>query len=72
MTIGEGAVIGAGTVVSRDVPPCAVAAGNPVRVIKYRDQDVYRKLKAEGRIYLDMEYDYDVSSLRKSEYWHGR
>ena len=72
VTIGEGAVIGAGTVVSRDVPPCAVAAGNPVRVIKYRDQDVYRKLKAEGRIYLDMEYDYDVSSLRKSEYWHGR
>ena len=68
VTIGEGAVIGAGAVVSKDVPACAVAAGNPIRVIKYRDQDVYRKLKAEGKIYLDVEYDYDVSSLRKSEY----
>lgn len=68
VTIGEGAVIGAGTVVSKDVPPCAVVGGNPVRVIKYRSQEVYYKLKAEGKIYLDMEYDYDVSSLRKSEY----
>ena len=68
VTIGEGAVIGAGAVVSKDVPACAVAAGNPIRVIKYRDQDVYRKLKVEGKIYLDVEYDYDVSSLRKSEY----
>ena len=68
VTIGEGAVIGAGAVVSKDVPACAVAAGNPIRVIKYRNQEVYQKLKAEGKIYLDVEYDYDVSSLRKSEY----
>lgn len=68
VTIGEGTVIGAGAVVSKDVPACAVAAGNPIRVIKYRNQEVYQKLKAEGKIYLDAEYDYDVSSLRKSEY----
>ena len=34
ITIGEGAVIGSGTVVTRDVPPRAVVAGNPGRVIK--------------------------------------
>jgi len=36
VTIGEGAVIAAGSVVTRDVPAGAIAAGNPARVIKYR------------------------------------
>lgn len=72
VTIGEGAVIGAGTVVSKDIPPCAVAAGNPVRVIKYRDKERYYRLKAENKIYLDLEYDYDKSSLRKTEYYNAR
>ncbi|MDY6796333.1 MAG: acyltransferase [Actinomycetota bacterium] len=33
VTIGEGAVVAAGAVVSRDVPPYAIAAGVPARVI---------------------------------------
>jgi virginiamycin A acetyltransferase len=35
-TIGDGAVIGAGSVVTKDVPPFAVVAGNPAKIIKYR------------------------------------
>ena len=35
--IGTGAVIGAGAVVSKDVPDMAVVAGNPAKIIKYRD-----------------------------------
>ena len=32
--IGEGAVIGAGSVVTRDIPPYCVAAGNPKKIKK--------------------------------------
>lgn len=35
-TIGNGAVIGAGSVVTHDVPPYAVVAGNPAKIIKMR------------------------------------
>lgn len=34
VTIGSGAIIGAGSVVSRDIPANVVAAGNPCRVIR--------------------------------------
>lgn len=36
VTIGDGAVIGAGAVVAKDVPPYAIAVGNPARVIRHR------------------------------------
>ena len=34
MTIGDGCVIGAGSVVTRDIPPLSFAAENPCRVIR--------------------------------------
>ncbi len=34
VTIGDGAVVAAGSVVTRDVPPRALVAGNPARVIR--------------------------------------
>lgn len=45
--IHSGAVVGIGTVVTRDVPPYAVVAGNPSRIIRYRFQDeiIQRLLK---------------------------
>lgn len=34
ITIGEGAMIGVGSVVTKDVPPWTIVAGNPARVIR--------------------------------------
>lgn len=36
-TIGEGAVVAAGAVVTKSVPPFAVVAGNPARIVRYRE-----------------------------------
>ena len=36
VNIGNGAVVGCNSVVTKDVPPYAVVAGNPARVVKYR------------------------------------
>jgi acetyltransferase-like isoleucine patch superfamily enzyme len=38
VTIGDGAVIAAGAVVVSDIPPNAIAAGVPARVVKHRDE----------------------------------
>ena len=35
VTIGRNAVVGAGSVVTQDVPACAVAGGNPARVLRW-------------------------------------
>lgn len=36
ITIGTGAIIGAGAIVTKDVPPYAIVGGNPAKILKYR------------------------------------
>ena len=49
ITIGEGAVVASGAIVTKDVPPYAVVAGVPAKVIAQREQKPY-------------EYGYNVKS----------
>ena len=44
-TIGEGAIIQAGSVVCIDVPPLGIAGGHPAVVFKYRNREHYQCLK---------------------------
>jgi len=51
VTIGEGAIIQAGSVVVSDIPRFAIAGGHPAKVFKYRDINHYEKLKNEGKFH---------------------
>lgn len=52
--IGRGAVIGAGAVVAKDVPPMAIVAGNPATILRYREC-VHEKLVVESLLGGDYE-----------------
>jgi len=63
LRIGHGAVVGACSVVTKDVPPYAIVAGNPARIIRYRfPPDIIRRLLDIA--WWDWEYD-DINAHLK-------
>lgn len=51
VTIEEGAIIQAGSVVVNNIPKYAIAGGHPAKVFKYRDIEHYEKLKKEKKFH---------------------
>jgi acetyltransferase-like isoleucine patch superfamily enzyme len=47
VTIGEHAIVGAGSVVTKDVPPATVVAGNPARILRRLNDEKKAKLKVQ-------------------------
>lgn len=59
VTIGDNAVIGAGSIVTRDIPANTVAVGNPCRVLREisdRDKEFY---------FRDLRVDYPYTLRQK-------
>jgi len=48
VTIGEGAIVQAGSVVTSDIEPLAIAGGHPAKVFSQRDKTHFEALKSEG------------------------
>jgi len=51
VTIGEGAIIQAGSCVVNEIPDYAIAGGHPAKVFSYRDIEHYKRLKAAGKFH---------------------
>ena len=49
VSLGDGAIVGMGTVVTGDVPPLAIVGGPGHRILGHRDREHYEKLEREGR-----------------------
>lgn len=67
VSIGDNCVVGAASVVTRDIPANSIAAGNPARVIGELDPaqpSSRREHLFQGRPYDDFKADYDRERLR--------
>ncbi|MFZ1397678.1 MAG: acyltransferase [Candidatus Promineifilaceae bacterium] len=63
VTIGRDSVIGAGSVVTRDIPPGVIAAGNPAKVIRALEPEAEKRL--EIRDWLNLQSP--ISNLQSAQ-----
>jgi maltose O-acetyltransferase len=57
VTIGDESIVGAGAVVTTDVPPRTIVAGNPARVVKELSDEYLNRKRAEAESLLVGKYD---------------
>jgi len=62
VNIGDGSIIGASAVVTKDIPPYSIAAGNPIRIIKYR----FNEITIKGLLEIKW-WDWDESKIKLNQ-----
>lgn len=75
VTIGQGAIVAAGSVVTKDVPPYSIVGGNPALVIKYRfEKEIIEKLckfdfaqLSDEAIKANRDFLYDALTLENTD-----
>jgi len=55
--VGDGAVVAAHAVVTKNVDSCCVVAGNPAVVVKKRDVETYKRLVEAGQLYQKLKME---------------
>ena len=62
VTIGENSIIGSGSIVTHDIPPNSVAAGNPAKIIMSVDEYL-RKIESLSKTKKIFDEDYFIQNL---------
>ena len=69
ITVGEGAIVGMGAIVTKDVPPLGIVGGNPAKVLRHRNEAEYNVLKAEDKLYLKDKFTPGNTKTKISISW---
>jgi virginiamycin A acetyltransferase len=65
LRLGDGCIVGAKAVVTRDVPPYAIVAGNPARIIRFRFNEALRE-----RLLASRWWDHAFTDLGPDATWN--
>ena len=65
VTIGKAAIIGAGAVISKNVPDYAVAVGNPAIIVRYRNKELVEKILLEKEPFVYKKFGHKKVLIKK-------